>query len=166
MGSVIFFFSTPIQQIYFKDSDRWVNVWLHKVTLSINQLDDLPMPAAARYCARGQPSPPQPTISTEVLDKFSWPVDSQDSLLCSVMPLISLDRMLTVLYIRIILSDSVAVPCTPSSGRRSCLLYRMMSSLLRAALAFRGLRGVTLSYSSSTEVWLWYHTREELLHKI
>lgn len=75
-------------------------VW-HRVTPSINQLDDLPMPAAARYCARGQPSPPQPTTSTEVLDKLSWPVDNKKcfTLLCSAMPLTSLDRMLTALCI-------------------------------------------------------------------
>lgn len=40
----------------------------------------------------------------------------------------------------------------------------MMSSLLRAALAFRGLRGVTVSCSCSTEAWLLY-TGEELHHQ-
>lgn len=40
--------------------------------------DDIPMPAAARYCARGQPSPPQPTTNTEVSDKFSCPVDNRN----------------------------------------------------------------------------------------
>lgn len=136
-------------------------VW-HEVTLNINQVDYLPMPAAARYCATGQPSPPQPTISTEALDKFSWPVDSQD-LLCSVQSCYKSH------FIECLLCCTsgkhrlwIFIPFTPSSGRRSCLLYRMMSSLLRAGLAFRGVRGVTLSNSSSTEVWLWgrnYYTR-------
>lgn len=58
-----------------------------------------------------------------------------------------------------------AIPRTPSSGRRSCLLYRMMSSLLRADLAVKGLRGVTLSHTSSADVEPWgreYRTREEV----
>lgn len=39
--------------------------------------DNIPMPAAARYCARGQPSPPQPTTNTEVLDKLNCPKDNR-----------------------------------------------------------------------------------------
>lgn len=31
------------------------------------------MPAAARYIAAGQPSPPAPTIKALVLDNFFWP---------------------------------------------------------------------------------------------
>lgn len=67
---------------YFIQRRRWfetvsnpihdlVRVWHRR-----SEPDDLPTPAAARYCARGQPSPPQPTTSTEVLDKFSWPVNN------------------------------------------------------------------------------------------
>lgn len=46
-------------------------------------------------------------------------------------------------------------PCTASWGRSSCLLYLMMSSLLSSLLVFRGLKGVTLSYGSCVELWLW-----------
>lgn len=49
-------------------------IWM----VSFNMTDDIPMPAAARYCARGQPSPPQPTTNTEVLDRFNCPVDNQN----------------------------------------------------------------------------------------
>lgn len=110
-------------------------VW-HKFTLSINQWYYVPMPAAARYSARGQPSPPQPTISTEVLRKFSWPADDKYSLCC-----VQSNCVMFFILQRV----QQSVPSTPSSGRSSCLLYRMMSSLLRAALAFRGAWGVTLS---------------------
>lgn len=53
------------------------------VRKTVQNLQDYPpIPAAARYCARGQPSPPQPTTSTEVWDKCSWPVDNQHVLFC------------------------------------------------------------------------------------
>lgn len=58
-----------------------------------------------------------------------------------------------------------AIPCTPSSGRRSCLLYRMMSPLLRADLAVKGARGVTLSQTSSVDIESYareYFTKEEI----
>lgn len=45
-------------------------------------LGDIPMPAAARYCARGQPSPPQPTINTEVFSKFNCPVNNNKNHCC------------------------------------------------------------------------------------
>lgn len=107
---------------------------------------DIPTPAAARYCARGQPSPPQPTINTEVFSKFNCPVNNKTNVAVFTHSIL-LSRTLSLkmaLY--------PAIPCTPSSGRRSCLLYRSMSSLLRADLASRGVSGVTLSYTSYTEV--------------
>lgn len=114
--------------------------------MSSNQQAYLPTPAAARYCARGQPSPPQPTISTDVLDRFSWPADNQSSLG-------------TMLWTSDECNLQPSVPCTPSSGRRSCRLYRMMSSLVRAALPVSGVRGVTLWCSSTDAARLWCHTK-------
>lgn len=37
----------------------------------------LPIPAAARYCARGQPKPPHPTTRTDTLLIATWPVEKR-----------------------------------------------------------------------------------------
>lgn len=52
------------------------------------------MPAAAKYCARGHPSPPQPTINTEVLSKFNCPVNNKTNVAVFIH-LILLYRMLS-----------------------------------------------------------------------
>lgn len=102
-----------------------------------------PMPAAARYSASGQPSPPQPTISTEVLDKFSWPVGNPYSFLISY-------KGNCIWW-----NPASCWPCTASWGRSSCLLYLMISSLLSAVLVSRGVKDVTLWCSSCTELCFW-----------
>jgi hypothetical protein len=38
---------------------------------------ELPTPAAARYCAAAQPSPPRPTTSTRAAFSRSWPSKSK-----------------------------------------------------------------------------------------
>lgn len=52
--------------------------------------------------------------------------------------------------------DTVSVPLTPNSGRRSCRLYLMMSSLLREDLAVSEVGGVTLTSGLGAGVLLWY----------
>lgn len=42
-------------------------------------MDTLPIPAAARYCARGQPKPPHPTTRTDILLMATWPVEKRKS---------------------------------------------------------------------------------------
>ena len=47
-----------------------------------------PIPAAAKYKATGHPSPPAPTISTELLHSLSWPTKSKQQFNVANAPVI------------------------------------------------------------------------------